>query len=352
MACFTVANAQEAASTEEKKSTTTISGNADVYYRYNFDKPKGGADGYNNYTSFTNSHNSFRLGMASLKIEHTTGKVGVVADLGFGTRAEEFAYTDDGLLSAVKQLYVTYSPTDWLKFSAGTWGTHVGYEVLDPYLNRNYSMSYMFTNGPFGHTGLKADVTRGKHSFMVGVANATDYRVVPEGQINRKFLLAQYGLAASDNVKLYVNYVGGKAPDSSKSNQVDVVVTGKISDKFSIGFNGTYNSTKLWDTDKQESADAKAWWGSALYLNVDPKPWFGLTLRGEYFNDDDALKLYSGTDGGTVFETTLSANFKVDNFTIIPEFRLDSGSENIFLDKDLSGKKSTASFLLALVYSF
>ncbi len=246
MACFIPAIAQEASAPattpatqaasapEDPKPATVISGYADVYYRYNLAKPTK-AVGYNNFTSFTNSHNSFALGMASLKVEHTTGKVGIVADLGFGTRAEEFAYNDKGtLLAAVKQLYITYAPADWLKLTAGTWGTHVGYEVLDPYLNRNYSMSYMFTNGPFSHTGLKAEVTKGKHGFMLGISNATDYRVPPDDQINKKFVIAQYSLAATDDVKFYPNYVGGKGPDTAKVNQVDLVATAKLSDKFNI----------------------------------------------------------------------------------------------------------------------
>ena len=41
----------------------------------------------------------------------------------------------------------------------GKWFTHVGYELSDAYLNRNYSMDYMFSYGPFFHTGIKMDVT-------------------------------------------------------------------------------------------------------------------------------------------------------------------------------------------------
>ena len=158
--------AAPAAETEEAKPALIITGSADVYYKYDFAKTKA-----NTYTSFTGTHNSFALGMASVKLEHKGNKVGAVLDLGFGPRAKEFAYTDEGITQAIKQLYLTYSPADWLKFSAGTWGTHVGYELLDPQLNRNYSMSYMFTNGPFSHTGVKADITKGKHGFMVGVSN-------------------------------------------------------------------------------------------------------------------------------------------------------------------------------------
>ncbi|KYP14219.1 outer membrane beta-barrel protein [Flavihumibacter sp. CACIAM 22H1] len=335
-----------AAAPEEKKPLISFSGSADVYYRYDFGKQAG-----NNRTSFTNTHNAFSLGMASLKAEHQGEKIGVVLDLGFGPRAKEFTYTDEGITQAIKQLYISYSPTDWLKFTAGTWATHVGYELVDPQLNRNYSMSYMFSNGPFSHTGLKAELSKGKSGFMIGISNATDYRVPPSDLINRKFLLAQYSFAANDNLKFYLNYVGGKNPDTSKTNQFDLVMTAAVSDKFSIGYNGTINTTQTWDGEK--NASGKSWWGSALYLNLDPKPWFGLTLRGEYFSDKNQFKIPTNvTDGANLLATTLSANFKVGGLTFIPEFRIENASEEIYTDANGSAKKSAGSFLLAAIYSF
>jgi hypothetical protein len=333
-------------STAAPEPALKISGSVDGYYKYDFAKTAG-----NSYTSFTQTHNSFALGMASVKFEHKGDKISAVADLGFGQRAKDFAYTDDGITQAIKQLYVSYSPADWITFTLGSWATHVGYELVDPQLNRNYSMSYMFTNGPFTHTGFKASVTKGKHSFMAGISNATDYRIPPSDMMNKKFFLAQYGLAASDKVSLYLNFVSGQSPDTSKSSQIDAVLTAKLSDKFSIGYNGTYTSVKLWDGSK--NLGGEAWWGSALYLNFDPSANFGLTLRGELFNDEKQLKVYSGAPvGGSIFATTLSAQFKKGSFTFIPEFRLDSGSENIFVDKDGTANKSAANLLFAAIYSF
>lgn len=324
----------------------TISGSADVYYKYDFGESK-----WNTPTSFTQSHNRFELGMGSVKLEHKTAKVDVVADLGFGKRAQDFSYTDEGILQAVKQLYVSYSPSSVVKFTLGSWATHVGYELVDPQLNRNYSMSYMFTNGPFSHTGLKADFTLGKSGLMIGIANPTDFKYVPDGVINRKFLLAQYSYTGSDLFSAYINYVGGKGIDTTKTNQFDLVLTSKLSDKFSLGFNGTVADVQYWDGSK--NMDGKSWWGSALYLNLDPTPKFGLTLRSEYFSDKNGLKLPMGpVDGSKVFANTLSANFKIDNLTIIPEFRVDNASEEIFMKKDGAPTKTAANVLLAAVYSF
>ncbi len=333
--------------TEEKepvKPSLTISGSADVYFKYDFNKQVS-----NNKTSFTNSQNAFSLGMASVKFEHTGSKVGVVADLGFGTRASEFSYNDAGIMAAIKQLYVSYTPVEGLKFTAGSWATHVGYELVDPQLNRNYSMSYMFTNGPFTHTGLKAEYAKGKHSFMLGVSNPTDLRLVPSGQINRKFLLAQYSVAVSDAVKFYLNYVGGKNPDTSVVNQFDVVATATLSKQFSFGFNGTLNRSQVWDGIKGENAEGQNWWGAAGYFNYDPKAWFGLTLRSELFNDDKGVKGFNTS----IFANTLSANFKVDGFTFIPEIRYESAGKSIYTDATgIGAKNSTVGFFLSAIYKF
>jgi hypothetical protein len=104
---------------EEAKPALTITGSADAYYKYEFAKTNA-----NSFTSFTGRHNNFSLGMASVKFEHKGSKVGAVLDLGFGPRAKEFAYADDGITQAIKQFYVSYSPADWIKFTAGSWATH------------------------------------------------------------------------------------------------------------------------------------------------------------------------------------------------------------------------------------
>lgn len=337
-----MASAQDSA----KTSSFTITGAADVYYKYDFGQSKA-----NNFTSFTNSHNSFELGMANVKFEHQTKKLDMVADLAFGNREKEFAYNDAGIAQAIKQLYISYSPASWLKLTAGSWATHVNYELADAYANRNYSMSYLFTYGPFSHTGIKAEMIAGKSFFMAGVSNATDYRTPPDGQIKKKFFIAQYVYSPNDNVKLYLNYVGGQAPDTSKSRLFNLIVTTKLSDKFNVVYNGILTNVKLWDGIKNDNA--KNWWGSALYFNFDPKAWLGFTLRGEYFEDQNRLNVFKAQDlGGNIFSTTFSANLKANNLTFIPEFRIDNASLPIFVKSDGSATKTAANVLLAAIYQF
>jgi hypothetical protein len=209
----------------------------------------------------------------------------------------------------------------------------------------------MFSWGPFFHTGLKAEATFGKSGFMLGIANPTDYKSAPLD--SKKYMLAQFSYAFTDNVKAYLNYVGGKRfTDSAKTNQFDLVLTGKVSDKFSLGFNGTV-ATQKFQVDNKYDTDAKSWWGSAVYLNVDPTEKFGLTLRSEYFSDKDQLVAMSlAPEGAAIFANTLSANFRIAGLTIIPEFRFETGSKDVFFDKEGATKSGNASFLVAAVYKF
>ena len=341
---------------QDSTKSLTISGGLDAYYRYNFANNKSNT---NNFTSFTNSQNSFELGMASVRADASalSGKVTGVIDLGFGRRAEEFSYNDgvsgqgeNGFftLANVKQLYVTYAPSSKVKFTMGKFGTHVGYELLDPQLNRNYSMSYMFTNGPFFHTGLKMDVTAGPVGFMLGVANYTDQTT---STIATKTLLGQIsGASSNGKIKAFFNYVGSygskskSIPGNLKSlSQFDLVVTAVVSSKFNIGVNGT-----IQDRNNGVTANSGSWKGAALYLNVDPADAFGLTLRSEYISDSKMI--YFTTKN--IFANTLSLNFKAGPLTIIPELRVESAQSGFYTKGNGAISKSTASALLAAVYKF
>ncbi len=337
---------------QDSTKTLTITGGVDAYYRHNFAN-----NGTNNYTSFTNSQSSFELGMASIRADASamSGKVGATIDLGFGRRAEEFSYNDgvtaagkNGFvsLSNIKQLYITYAPSSSVKFTMGKFGTHVGYELLDAPLNRNYSMSYMFTNGPFFHTGLKADVTAGPVGFMLGVTNFTDQAT---STIPTKSLIGQVSGGTSDGkFKAFFNYVGSygsntkSIPGGLKSlSQYDLVLTSVLSSKFNIGFNATVQS-------RDNGIASGSWKGAALYLNVDPSEAVGLTLRSEYISDKKMI--YFGTEH--IFANTLSLNYRVGPFTLIPELRIESSQSPIFVKNNGDDSKSTATALLAAVYKF
>jgi hypothetical protein len=206
-------------------------------------------------------------------------------------------------------------------------------------------MDYMFSYGPFFHTGLKMDVAlNGNFGFMLGVANPTDHS---SASFAKKNFIGQIHLATTNSkVNIYINYIGGKDLSDAMTHQFDVVVTGTISTKFSVGYNGTLKIVK------PNGASSDSWWGSAVYLNFDPSAIFGLTARGEYFGDEHGVADVGGLGENGIFDFTLSGNVRIDNLTIIPEFRIDTAKEPIFFKNSGEAVKNTGSFLLAATYHF
>jgi hypothetical protein len=154
--------------------------------------------------------------------------------------------------------------------------------------------------------------------------------------------IAQISTATPNNKwKFFLNYQGGNNTDSTILNQFDLVLTGAISDKFSVGFNATDQTVKQINTNN--------WWGAALYLNIDPSPKFGATLRAEYFDNKDAVL---PIPAGNFMEYTLTGQFHLGKLTFMPEIRYDNSSEDAFLKHDDSPTKNTFSGILAATYVF
>jgi hypothetical protein len=339
----TVATAPPPAATpapEEPK--LNISGAVDAYYQYNFSKNPVS-------TSFTGAQNSFTLGMAQVTLSKESGKVGFVADLSFGPRAEAGNYGFYGSSftdQLIKQLYVTYKPTDKLKFTLGNFGTFIGYEVIDAPLNFNYSTSYMFSYGPFYHTGIKAEYALTDNlTAMVGTFNDTDSKFDVNGP---KHLGAQLAYVKGD-FKAYLNYLRGQqGPDSVGFfvNQIDFVGIYQLG-KLALAVNLTDQMRQF------EGAGTSAWLGGALYANYAVSDVLSIGARAEALSDQEHAILGEGDAGTTVMEYTLSANIKLPGgLTLIPEFRLDHSNSTLFQDKDGLPSKKTAGFLMAAVYKF
>ncbi len=314
-----------------KKNHTIISAYVDGYYRGLL---KNGGGSNNNFTSFTNAHNRFNLGMASIKVDQKLQKFTTSLDLGIGKRADEFSYNDKNILKNIKQATLSYAVNDDLKLTAGKFSTHIGYELLDATSNRNYSMSYGFSYGPFFHTGLKADIALGKkNALMVGIVDPTDYTGFNK---KSKYIIAQISAASkNDKVKGYLNFLNGDL-----TTQYNLVVVTSLTNKVSAAIDASINQQKF-------SAGNSSWTSKAFYINYDITETLGLTVREDFFSD----RTINPIGVGSVNATTLSGKIKINKLTIIPEIRIDRGITPLFSTK--TGTATSASnFIVAAIYAF
>ena len=322
-----IAMAQEETATVEaaveEEPTFSIAGSIDTYYR---------SSEYAPGTSFGNLP-GFALGMANVILSYEGEKSGFVADLVFGPRGADAVFNSTGSSNIVNQLYAYYNVSDKLTLTLGNFNTFLGYEVISPVANFNYTTSYMFSYGPFSHTGIKADIAVSEDvSLMLGVLNSTDYtEAQPLG--DDYMIGAQLGLFGQ-----YINYLGGGTAGVS---QIDFTGGFNITEDFFLGINATSYSD---DSDVEFS-------GVALYPQYTFSDTFALGARFEAFSEDGlgAIGSVSGEGDNTSF--TLTGNYTQGNFILKPELRLDTASGQFYSNAD-GATDNLATVVIAAIYSF
>ncbi|WP_350290717.1 outer membrane beta-barrel protein [uncultured Croceitalea sp.] len=323
----TVAFAQE----DEESSPFSLSGSIDAYWRTT------GSDGGDattaTPTSFANQ-TGFALGMANLVGSYEMGDTGVVVDLVFGPRGTEATFENDVLNGIINQAYAYWNVSEGTTLTVGRFNTFLGYEVIAPAANFNYSVSYLFSNGPFSHLGVKADFTLSDDvSLMLAITNPWD--------VNDTSATGEYALGGQLGFyDQYLNLYYDSGRNGGLGFEIDYTGGFDVSDSFFLGINAAYNDN---------SEAGTGFYGAALYPQITTADNFALGLRGEYF-----VATADGIDDVPVLGLTLTGSFTKDNLIIKPEIRLDSfGDDNEpFLDSDGDFTNSLASLLVAAIYTF
>ncbi|GGG50253.1 hypothetical protein GCM10011414_19910 [Croceivirga lutea] len=314
---------------DDTTSPLSFSGSVDAYFRTTFNDAGDATTA--TPTSFANQ-TGFALGMANLIGSYESGSTGVVVDLVFGPRGTEATFNNDVLNGIINQAYAYWNVSESTTLTIGRFNTFLGYEVIAPQANFNYSVSYLFSNGPFSHLGVKADFALSDDvSLMLGIMNPWDtndisgtgeYSLGAQLGVYGQFLNLYYDSGKNGGLGFEIDYTGG----------VD------ISEDFFLGVNAAYNTNDEADT---------GFYGLALYPQLSTSDSFAIGLRGEYF----AATADGGDNYDDVLALTLTGSFTKDNLIIKPEIRLDS-ADGAFLDSDGLASDSLSSFAIAAIYSF
>lgn len=328
-AAFTV-NAQDATKADPP---LVISGSVDTYYKYDFSGVRNAAGSSNIGTSFATDQNSISIGMIDLGLKKKVGKAAFVGELSFGPRGQYQSIPNgpDGNSFHIQNLYVSYDLSDKFTVTGGYMATFVGYEVISPVGNFNYSTSYLFTNGPFQNAGLKGTYTfSDKASLMAGIFNDTwnSYSSIKDVST----VGAQLFVSPAKGWTAYFNVLSGK----TSGTEFDITTAYQITDAFKLGLNAA---------DFNAANSPGGFQGIALYPQIAASSAVTFGLRGEYFKIKDG--------GPSVKAFTLTSNIKAGPLTFIPEVRLDSwNTDALFVNSDLMATKKASQFVLAAVYAF
>lgn len=324
------------------------SGYFDTYYFFNLNNPASRNNLGNSGISrgFDRYPGQFQMGMFLNRMNYKYNSVELVGEIGFGPNVEYGSYGSDfrykwGTVIAnstytalmIKQAYITVAAGKKLTFTAGQFGTHIGYELIDAPLNFHYSINNTFNAGiPFYHLGLKATYTLNNQlSLMGGIVNGTDNI---NDNDHGKSIIGQLVAKPTDKLTIYFNTIQGNEANARSTGKdttsyfgvFDLIATYQASEKFYVAFWGMYGTLKGEFQGTSYTNKALHWWGLNVYPSYKFSNLFSLGLRVEHFNNKAGARALLTNGKGTSVETyTLTGTFSIADGRLLikPEVRLD-----------------------------
>lgn len=338
-----------------------VSGIVDGYYSFNNNK----VDMFTQGRAFDVRHNAFSLQLAKLTLSKANSKddpLGFRIDLGLGETVDRvISVSDSSRNDATKhvlQAYASYvAPIgSGLTVDFGKFYTPVGAEVIETKDNYNYSRGWLFTYGPYYHTGMRAKYAFNDKVALTGfLVNGWDN--VFENNVGEnagKTVGIQLALTPVKKFALTQTYLAGpeaplaNVPAISKQDNwrhiADTVATYYATDKLTLLGNFVYGS------DGDNLGNRGKWTGGAAYFKYAFNSKLAFSPRFEVFNDKDGLR--TGT-AQTVKDITLTQEVKlVNNLITRFEYRRDFSNQKFFTNSAGSARDNQNTFIFGVSYFF
>lgn len=333
-----------------------VNGFLSASYEYNVNRP---ASGTNQYRVFDFDDNSVKLDVATLTVQKAAGKPGeagfrVDASAGSSLPRVEAAY---GLFQGqdfdLKQVLVSYiAPVgSGLRFDAGKFLTHLGYEYIESWdtPNDNATRSFGFFYGiPGTHAGLKVSYAfSGQVAAMLMVANGWDNA---RDNNSSKSVGGQVTWSPTKTVTIAGNYCVGPertGVNSDPRSIYEITAQWRLNDLTVFGLDALTGTEKGAVT----PGETAAWSGIAGYARLGVTDRVAFCLRAEIFDDRDGAR--TGT-AQKLTELTLTPEFKLTPRLVLRgDLRIDFSDHEVFEDSaGAYSKKQQPTVSLAAYYAF
>jgi len=327
-------------------------------YTQNFGSP---SDRLNNGVNFNSRSNEFLFNQAYFVIEKTLDLDKKKDEVHFGYRVDFMAGTDAPKVAGVSlglwnhfqnresardnaygietpQFYVDmHVPclTDrGIDIRTGRFYTLLGYEVLPATNTDFYSHSYEFFYAvPFTHTGVLTTTHIGDTvDFYNGFVRGWDV-VFEDVNDTGEYIGGLTWNSCDKNNTVALAWASGAEQPGNNGNYRTTFTgyyTHKFGDKNQLRYVGGGN----YSIDESGVAPGQnaSWYGISQYLfyTCDPRLTFG--VRGEWFRDNDGVRVTIGTPAD-YYEATIGATWRpYQNLRVRPELRYDHSDQRVYND--------------------
>lgn len=296
----------------------------------------------------------FSLDQVEVDLTKTIGDKGFVrADIEYVNGADPMNAID-----YLEQGYLQYNVAvneKQLELMFGKFNAPIGYELLDPIDMYQYSHSEVFMYGlPTNLTGLK-----GYMSFCEKIdAHAYIVNGWDNNSENNDALTfgARLGVKPTEKIGLGFSAIAGPeaaGKDAKGRTVIDVDVTANVTEDLLLGGElnlGSESEAAMIDNKVEDAS----WMGFLVMGHYDFNETFGLTGRFGSFSDDMGIKtgLPSSKDL-TYSSITIAPTASLgEKMGCLLEIRMDSASEEIWLDSDGKATDARTTVAFEVTYGF
>jgi hypothetical protein len=332
----------------------SVSGYAEPYYGYDFNKP---ADG--NRPGFVyahNRHNEFNLNIAYLKgavnAERFRGNLAIMA----GTYANANLSAEPGTLRNLFEANagVKISKKHELWIDGGLFGSHIGFESAVGKDCWTLTRSMLADNSPYYESGAKLSYTtpNGQWFFSALALNGWQrIQRVPGNSLISGGTQIQY----KPNAAVTLNsssFFGTDKPDDARLWRAFHNFYGIL--QFNDQFGLTMGFDTGWEENAREGEDPNFWYSPVLIARYAINDRLTLAGRVEYYSDENGVIIATGTENG--FQTLgVSANLDVQihkNAVWRLEGKVFNSRDDVFFDADGTATNSNTLMTTALAVWF
>jgi hypothetical protein len=259
----------------------------------------------------------------------------------------------------IPHLYVTLNvPTasgNGLQFKVGRIPTLLGLEVIETYVNPNWSEGNQFVYVEnFTGTGLSVETKFNNYvDLQLRVINGWDQ--VSDNNSHKSFM-GRVGLYPNAVTSLgIVGYWGAEEPGNDSANRYGLEgLLWRRLGKAAVWVQGDYGTEQANAALPDPTQDAK-WWALGGWVTYDLSATVGLALRGDYVDDQNGARtnatLGFPANGGARHKFgsgTVTLNIKTWPSAVVrPELRYDRSTLAAF-----GGKKDQITVAMALAYLY
>ncbi|QRR00702.1 porin [Dyadobacter sandarakinus] len=323
------------------KGTLTVSGYAEAYYNYDFNRP------LNNTTpGFLYNFNragEVNLNLGFIKAGYTAGRLRGNLALAAGTYVNANYAAEPGVLKNVFEanVGVKVSRNANLWIDAGIMPSHIGFESAIGKDNWALTRSLSAENTPYYESGVKLGYTSKDDKLYLAAMYLNGWQRIQrvDGNSTPGFGTQVTYKPASSVTLNYSTFAGNDKPDSTRLMRYYHNIYGifQLTEKLGLTAGFDYGMEQK----HKGSSDYNNWLVPVLIARYTPAPKLHIALRGEYFQDKNGVIIGTGTANG--FKTFgYSANV---DYAVFPgvlcrvEARNLSSRDRIFTqrtDQDLS----------------